>query len=184
MKVKGNIVRARIDFVEKQFGVGAWKKVLDAMSPDDQKVLGGIITNSAWYPFDVAERLDRAIVDVLGEGRTEIFEDIGRASARTNLGGVHKGMLTPGDPEAFLKKADMIYRFYYDIGRRDFQPTGPSSGVITTSGAETFSIADCATVVGWYREALRMCGAKDVTVVEEACRARGAEVCRYRVSWR
>ncbi len=44
-------------------------------------------------------------------------------------------------------------------------------------------MADCRTVIGWYRKALEMCGAKGVRIVEVACRARGDEVCRYRVSW-
>lgn len=183
MKVKGNIVKARVEFVAQQFGEGAWAKVLGSMPAEDQKVLGGILTNTAWYPFEVADRLDRAIVDVLGGGRTEVFQDIGRASAKANLGGVHRGMLTPGDPQAFMVKADMIYRFYYDVGHRDYEATGPTSGVLTTHDAETFSAADCATVIGWYLEALTMCGAKSPKVVEEECRARGGTVCRYRVSW-
>jgi uncharacterized protein (TIGR02265 family) len=183
MKVKGNIVKARVKFVKTQFGEEAWEKVLASCSDDDRKLLGGIITNSAWFPFDVAERLDKAIVDVLGGGQTRVFEQIGRASARENLGGVHKGMLTPGDPEAFMKKADMVYRFYYDTGHREYEPTGPTSGILTTYNAETFSTADCATVIGWYREGLEMCGASNVEITEEECRARGGECCRYSVKW-
>jgi hypothetical protein len=38
-------------------------------------------------------------------------------------------------------------------------------------------------VVGWHRKALELCGCTGVKVVEEECRARGGEVCRYRVSW-
>ncbi|MCP4901682.1 MAG: DUF2378 family protein [bacterium] len=183
MKVKGNILKARIAFVGQHFGEDAWANVLAAMSDDDEKQLSGIITNSGWYPFDVAARLDEAIVKVLGSGRTQVFEDIGKASARANLGSVHKGMLTPGDPAAFMAKADMIYRFYYDTGNREYEPTGPKSGVLTTHGAETFSAADCATVVGWYREALKMCGATNVMFKEETCRAKGGEYCRYTASW-
>ena len=55
--------------------------------------------------------------------------------------------------------------------------------MLTTRDAETFSKPDCLTVVGWYRRALEMCGAKNVRVLEEECRARGGAVCRYRVSW-
>ena len=72
---------------------------------------------------------------------------------------------------------------YYETGRREYRQTGDTEGVLTTYEAETFSTADCLTVVGWYRRALQMCGAKDVEVVEEECRAKGGTVCRYRVSW-
>ncbi len=55
--------------------------------------------------------------------------------------------------------------------------------MLTTHEAETFSTADCLTVIGWYRKALQMCGAKGVKMVEEECRAQGGDVCRYRISW-
>jgi hypothetical protein len=55
--------------------------------------------------------------------------------------------------------------------------------LLTTHDAEVFSAPDCLTVVGWYRRALELCGAAEVTVVEEDCRARGADVCRYRLGW-
>ncbi len=41
-----------------------------------------------------------------------------------------------------------------------------------------------ATVIGWYKEALAMLGATGVVILEETCRARGGEACRYRVSWK
>ena len=55
--------------------------------------------------------------------------------------------------------------------------------MLTTHDAETFSAPDCLTVVGWYRRALAMCGARAPRVVEEECRAKGGSVCRYRLSW-
>jgi len=38
-------------------------------------------------------------------------------------------------------------------------------------------------VIGWYKRALELCGAKNPRIVEDSCRARGDEVCRYRVNW-
>ena len=183
MKIKGNILKSRMAFVKERFGDAGWEEVRSALSAHDQKTLGGIITNSGWYPFEVGKRLDEAIVATVGRGSFSVFGELGRASARENLGGVHHGLLTPGDPEAFLRKAQMIYQFYYDVGRRTWESTGPGSGVLTTNDAETYSEADCATVIGWYKEALSMCGARMVRIEEEACRGRGDDVCRYRVSW-
>ena len=72
---------------------------------------------------------------------------------------------------------------YYEKGRREYAKTGAKSAVLTTHDAEVFSAPDCLTVVGWYRRALELCGSVEVTVGEEECRARGANVCRYRLSW-
>jgi uncharacterized protein (TIGR02265 family) len=183
MKVRGNVLRARVAFVKERFGEQAWDKVLAALIDEDRKSLKGIITHGAWYPFEVSVRLDEAIVKVVGGGDTRIFEDIGRASAIENLTTVHARFLDPPLPQELLKKSPMVYQFYYDIGYRTYEQTGPNSGVLTTLDAETYSVPDCATVIGWYKQALEMCGAKDVVIVEDTCRARGSQVCRYVISW-
>ncbi|HVO76523.1 MAG TPA: TIGR02265 family protein [Candidatus Bathyarchaeia archaeon] len=183
MEIKGLILQARKDFVDDNFGTGAWQKVVEALPPDDRAQLRDLILAAKWYPFELGERLDRAIVSVLGDGQEKIFEDIGAKSAQRSLVKVHKSFLTPGDPQAFLSKADVIYKFYYDTGRREYTPTGPNSGVMTTYEAKTFSVADCLTVIGWHKEALKMCGAHSVEIVEDECRAKGGSCCRYRIKW-
>jgi len=183
VKVKGNIIKARQAFVVDRFGDDAWTKVLEALPGEDRKAFGGMIVNVAWFDFAQATRLDEAIVKVLGGGNTKLFEEMGRASARENLAGVHSNLVAPGDPQAFMKKANVIYRFYYDVGHRSYEETGPAEGTLTTFDAETFSVADCATVIGWYKEALAMCGAKNVWMEEVSCRARGDDVCQYKVRW-
>lgn len=183
MKVKGNVLMARKAFVEKQFGHPAWERVLSALAPEEAEVLRERLTPVAWFPFDLGKHLDAAIVKILGEGRPAVFEAMGEASARENLATVHRDFLVHGDPQAFMKRAPTIYKFYYDQGNRTYEPTGPNSGVLTTHDADTFSLVDCLTVVGWYKEALRQCGAKSVTVREPECRAKGKPCCRYEISW-
>jgi uncharacterized protein (TIGR02265 family) len=183
MKIKGNILLSRLGFVKQHFGDTALERVLGSLPADDQRLLRGMIGNVGWYSFEVGRRLDDAIVRELGGGNSKVFEDIGAASAKANLTTVHKLSITPGNPQAFLAQAPVIYKLYYDTGRRDYTPTGPNTGVLTTYDAESFSAADCLTVVGWYKEALRMCGAANVEIVEETCRAKGGEFCRYNVKW-
>ncbi|HEX9935067.1 MAG TPA: TIGR02265 family protein [bacterium] len=182
-KVSGLVLLARKAFVKGHFGEAAWDRVLDGLFEEDQAFFRGLLIHAGWYPFEIGERLDKAIVDVLGGGNPKVFEEIGAKSARENLSGVHHSFLTPGNPQAFLAQSKMVYKFYYNTGVRRYESTGPNSGVLITEGAETFSTADCLTVVGWYKEALGMCGAKKVSVKETACRARGNPVCRYELRW-
>lgn len=183
IKVKGAAILARRIFVKEQYGENAWSKILSALPDEDRETLEGTILASAWHPFELNDRLDSIIVKTLGEGSKEIFEKIGQTSAQQNLSGPHRAFAARRDPAWFLSATDRIYGFYYDTGHRTYEATGPNSGVITTFDAETFSETDCLTVIGWYKEALRMCGATDVEMVEEACRSRGDSVCRYRISW-
>jgi hypothetical protein len=183
LKIKGAVLLSRRAFVASHFGPEAWGKILDILQQEYRNVLYGAIVSAAWYPFEIGESLDRTIVDVLGGGDTEIFERIGAASARENLSGAHQRRLLTDSPEAFLKQTEIIYRFYYDTGHRTYVSTGKQSGRITTFEANTYSAVDCLTVIGWHKEALRMCGAKEVQMAETACRALGGSVCQYDIRW-
>jgi uncharacterized protein (TIGR02265 family) len=183
-QIRGAVLLARRSFVQEHFGEAGWERVLAALGEEDRRLFGGFrLLPVGWYQSAAGERIDQAIVDVLGGGDERVFEELGAGSAHANLTGPHRYFLTPGNPQAFMQKVPAIYDLYYDSGRRDYEPTGPTSGVMTTYDAEVFSHPDCLTVIGWYRKALEMCGAREVTIVEETCRARGGPLCRYRLSW-
>ncbi|MFO7891361.1 MAG: heme NO-binding domain-containing protein [bacterium] len=184
MEIRGTILTSRKAFVEENFGKEGWEKVLKSLSDEDQDFFKNMLISSGWYPFDIAERLDQAIVDVLGGGKNEVFKEIGAKSARKNLSESHQIFLKPDDPQAFMAQANTIYSFYYKVGYREYEPTGEKSGIMTTYDADAFSVPDCLTIIGWYEEALKMCGAKEVNIVEEKCRAKGDKYCRYNISWK
>jgi hypothetical protein len=184
MNVKGTVLLARRAFVQKHFGQEAWEQVLNSLGAEDRGRLNGILLSVAWFPFKLSERLDEAIVRILGQGDESVFERIGQVSAEENLSGAHKHFLAAGSPEKFLRQTPAIYKFYYDSGYRTYEPDGADGAVLTTYDADTFSHVDCLTVIGWHKRALQMCGAREVEMREEACRARGADTCRYRIKWR
>ncbi len=184
MEIRGTILTSRKAFVEENFGKEGWNKVLNSLSDEDQKFFKNILISAGWYPFEIAERLDKAIVNILGDGKPEIFKKIGAKSARKNLSESHRTFLKSNDPQGFMAQANTIYSFYYNVGHREYEPTGETSGIMTTYDAETFSVPDCLTIIGWYKEALKMCGAKEVNIIEEECRAKGGKYCRYNISWK
>ena len=181
-QIKGSVVKSRLAFVEEHWGKEGVERVLATLSEDDRKRLATILT-IRWYRLDLGTRLDDAIVKVLGGGKAEFFERLGAASAEKNLTSVHKAFVAPGDPHGFLSRTPAIYSVYYEKGRREYQRTGDKSATLTTYDAEVFSAPDCLTIVGWHRRALEMCGARDVRIVEDECRARGGAVCRYQIAW-
>ena len=181
-KIKGSIIKSRLEFVRRELGDDGLSKIIDNLPEEDQKILGRLVA-VAWVDFEVGKRLDDAIVKSLGGGSTRFFERLGEVSAEVNLTTLHSAFLTPGDPQAFLAKAPQIYRLYYDVGWREYESEGEREGVLITHDAETYSKPDCLTVIGWYRKALEMCGAKNVRIMEESCRATGGDVCKYRVTW-
>ena len=98
-QIKGAVLKSRMAFVEEVAGKDGVARVLAALPPADQRTLKLVFTSN-WYPFPLGRALDEAIVQVLGNGRTDFFERLGEASAEKNLSTVHAGYLTNGDGHA------------------------------------------------------------------------------------
>ncbi len=181
-QIKGTVLKSRLAFVEEHFGADGLRRVLEGLGGEDRQALTMVLPVK-WYPFEVGKRLDDAIVQVLGGGQPTFFIRLGEASAEKNLTTIHRGFLTPGNPHAFLAKAPVVYSLYYETGRREYEKIGAKEAELITYEAETFSAPDCLTVMGWHRKALEMCGATEVRIAETECRAKGGQVCRYRLTW-
>ena len=181
-RIKGGVFVSRLAFLREQGGEPLVERVLSALPPVDQEALRGIVLSSAWYPFEINERLDLAIGAAMGRG-DQLFRELGHRSALHNLGTAHRNYIRDHDPHSFLRRTASIYRVYYDTGSRTFEETGPTAAILRTIGSKSFSRTDCLTVVGWYETAIEMCGAANARVTETKCRARGDDVCEYLCEW-
>jgi hypothetical protein len=68
-------------------------------------------------------------------------------------------------------------------GRRTYEKTGPTSGVLITYDAPPATPGDCLTVVGWHERAIELSGGRNVKVSQAKCRSRGDRVCQYDCRW-
>jgi len=184
-RIRGHILLSRIKYVRDVAGEAGFEKVLAALPAGDREILTGMVPLVSWYPLALNLRLDAAIAAVLSpRDKNRVFLELGRASAEKNLKGVHRTYVREGDPHHLLAAAPLIYAAYYAVGRRTYQRTGDREAVLRTWDAESATVADCLTVVGWHHRAIELCGGRDVQVVEIQCRARGAPHCEYRCEWR
>jgi uncharacterized protein (TIGR02265 family) len=181
-KTKGGVFVSRLEFLRERGGQALVDRVLRSLPAGDREVLRGIILASSWYPFEMNERLDKAIGAAVGGG-ADLFRELGRQSARHNLASAHRNFVRAHDPHGLLRQAATIYRVYYDTGSRSYEKVGPKKAVLRTTGSKSFSRNDCLTIVGYHEEAIRMCGGHHPRVSETKCRARGDDVCEYVIEW-
>lgn len=184
-RVGGNIIFARRAFVLERGGEALWMRVLARLPPADAAALAKVILVISAYPLALNVRLDQAIAAELSPDHPErVFLEMGRASAEGNLRGPQRAFVREGDPHHLLESAELIYSYYYSVGRRTYQRTGPTSGVLTTHDAAPTTPSDCLTVVAWHQRAIEISGGSDVIVTETRCRHGGDPVCEYACSWK
>jgi uncharacterized protein (TIGR02265 family) len=183
-QIKGSILLARRAYLRARGGEPLFQRVLSHLSEPERLSLAGSLLATSWYPLALNLHFDDAIADELSTGnRSQVFIEMGRASAEENLSTVHQAFLREGDPHFLLSNAPRIYRLYYAVGHRTYERTGNGSAVLRTFQAESVTTTDCLTVVGWHQRAIELSGGKSASVAEVQCTARGAAHCEYRCAW-
>jgi hypothetical protein len=162
------------------------ERVLRRLSAADQQVLRGMLLPSSWYAADLVVRLEMTIVALLAHGeRRELFLDMGRFTAETNLGpnGVQRPYVKDGDPHYLLRNVPRMYAAQHAGGVREYEQLETKAAVIRTVAGEEPNPEDCLTAVGWLKRAIELSGGKIVTVQETQCRGRAGEACEYVCRW-
>ncbi|PWT94023.1 MAG: hypothetical protein C5B54_00775 [Acidobacteria bacterium] len=136
-------------------------------------------------PEEFHEMLAKESINVpkINVDDSSYFEKLGAASARKNLFTIHQQLIIPGDPQKFLMNCGNILKSYPDFGQQYYVAMGPTSGILTTLRDHGFPATDCLTIMGWYKEGIRICGGTMVKAIEGNCQARGSDCCRCLFSW-
>jgi hypothetical protein len=184
-KVKGTLVISRMKYLRAR-GEEDCERVLRRLPVADQQVLRGMLLPSSWYEANLVVRLETTIVALLARGeRRELFLDMGRFSADTNLGanGVQRPYLKVGDPHYLLRNVPRMYAAQHAGGVRTYEQLELKAAAIRTLEGEEPNAEDCLTAVGWLKRAVELAGGKVVTVEEKTCRGRGGACCEYVCRW-
>jgi hypothetical protein len=97
MKIKGLIILSRKEFVREHFGEDAWGKILKELPLEHRQMIGETFLTTQWYPFEIGDHIDQAIVKVLGKGDNLVFEQLGAKSAQKSLAKEHRSFLSAGE---------------------------------------------------------------------------------------
>lgn len=184
-KVKGTLVLSRMKYLRAR-GEDDCERVLRRMSAADQQVLRGMLLPSSWYDAGLVLRLETTIVALLSRGeRRELFLDMGRFTADTNLGsdGVQRPYVKAGEPHYLLRNVPRMYAAQHAGGVRTYEQLEAKAAIIRTVEGEEPNAEDCLTAIGWLKRAIELSGGKLVTVEETACRGRGQPCCEYVCRW-
>lgn len=143
---------------------------------------GERISVAEWYSEADHMGLLRVLVAAAGSP-ADIWGTIGAVAARTDLTGVYRSLLRPGDPAATAQKAPVLWSSYHDTGRMIVTPEGRGTAryVLTDYGYPTKEM--CAITTGYTRSVLELAGARDVEVAHVECVNEGATRCLWQSKW-
>jgi hypothetical protein len=139
------------------------------------------VLSSTWYPAQDYWGLVPVVLAIAKMG-PEAFPQMGQFLARTDLTGIYKSVVKPGDPARTMAAATAIWRNYYDRGELLVEGEERAAVVTLHDFPETIR-GLCAQLDGYLPEMAVAAGARNVRGERLSCKADGGRDCRWRVSW-
>lgn len=179
-RVKGGIIRARLEFLTDRLGPDAAKAVIAALPPEDRQTLGEGILVSRWYSFPLLVRLDRAVADSCGGEKA--LEELGAKSADFHLGALYRNFALANAPHDFFRNASLSHQLFHDRGSMEYEKSSDTSCSLKVLGPD-FDPIYCRSAIGYFRRSAELCGGPGASVTKRSCRADGASACVYEIRW-
>jgi|SoiMetStandDraft_2_1073263.scaffolds.fasta_scaffold417667_1 hypothetical protein len=184
MRIKGTMLRTRLEFVRERYGPEAPPSVLGALSAEERRLVQSALPGS-WLPFSLLSHIDQEIVRRFGDGNAEVCREIGAFSAHRTLVTVYRVFVeqAEGDPQRLMEGMSTLHATFYDWGSMRATSAGERLCRVESDYQGGATRANCLTAVGFYGEALRQLAVRGAQVLERGCQALGAPLCLYEVTW-
>jgi len=165
VQIKGSSVQETLDQIKRRAGDEAFHKILELLDAEARKVFEGEIFASNWYSLDAFTRFLEAEIKVLANGNEEMITRGSEAITERQLRGIYKAFVKLGSPEFVIKRVAAVHATYFQGVAIDVQTPAPGIAKVSYTGFQKQHRIIGFGIIGFFRKALEISGAKDV-----ACR--------------
>ena len=177
-RVKGGVIRAHLDWMRRLHGDEATRKLVHSLPEHVSAEILSVLPSS-WCSFESVVALDRTIA--LQHGRNAL-KDLGQFSARINLDTTYR-LYKREDIHEFFQRSASLHAQFQDFGMVVYERANDHCGRMIHTGYACFSPNYCASAIGYYEEAIRIHGGRNVIVTECNCQCAGEKSCTFVMRW-
>jgi predicted hydrocarbon binding protein len=182
-KVSATILQAHLSWAEEKWGQAAAARLGPVLDDEARSLVGRSLAPTEQILFRDLVRVARGIAAVDGGDQETVYYELGRHSARLNLGGAYKSFV-PETPHRFFEQMNFLHRTFQDFGQSTYEKVGARSCRIRLEEYAEYSPMFCISGRGYYEEALRMMKAPGpISVTETTCQCAGDAHCMFELNW-
>lgn len=180
--VKGSPVRSLQKFLDGALSPQQREQMFAALPPEYAKRFATPVLATETVPVHSLNRLTEEAARVLNEPLDSFARRAGREAAGDAVKGVYRFFALVLTPPALLSKASQMWSSLYNRGQL---LVAKQTGNSATIRLENFpsELAGCSRVTGWLERMAELTGAKNVSVTQTECAARGGKVCQWDLKW-
>lgn len=181
-QIKWTMLLAHLDWLKQQ-GIDPGKALAPLLPPDVAQNVTHSIPPTPWIALRSLIAVDRAIAAVVKRPSDDVYRELGRFSAVSNLARAYASFAS-ADPHRFFTQQATLHQTFQNFGTSAYEEKGPRRGVMRLTRYSEYSPVFCLSAVGYYQGALETMKAPGPIRIHEAeCTCAGDAACTFELSW-
>src|SRR5580700_94408 len=184
VQIKGTAIKDTIEQIKRRSGDAAFQKILELLDDETRKVFEGEIFSSTWYSLDLFTRFLEIEIKVLADGNEQMVTRGSEAVIERQLRGIYKAFVKLGSPEFVIKRIAAVHATYFQGVPIDVKLEANNRAFVRYVGFERQHRIMGFAIVGFFRKALEISGAKDVVIRFSTPIEEGKGYSELSIAWR
>lgn len=162
VQIKGTAFKEAVEQIKAHVDRAAFENILRQLDTETRKIIESEIVSSNWYSLDLFARFLEVQNRVLAGGNEEMIIRGAEATNERQLKGVYKAFVKVGSPEFVIERIAAVHATYFQGVSIEVQLPGKGKALIKYVGFQKQHRIVGLTIIGFFKKALELSGAKDV----------------------
>lgn len=184
IKIKGAPVSDAIKAIKRRHGDQAYNTIVGLLEGETRALFEQApILPTSWYSLDAFVQFLEMDLKVTAEGNEQELIQRSEDLIERQLRGIYKLFIKLGSPEFVLKRIAVIHRTYFQGVSVEVRLSGDGKAVVKYTGFEKQHRLIGLSIIGFYRKALELSGAKAVKAEYTTSIEDDKGYCELMLSW-
>ncbi len=185
VEIKGSAFVDTISKLKQRWGDGTYRKVLNDLNPETrQRFEKTIFLSSGWYPLDDFVQFIASDVKLTADGNVKELTARSESIIESQLRGIYRVFVKIGSPEFVINRIAKTHESYFRGVSIDAKLAAPKKAIVRYTGFECRQSLIGFVIVGFFKKALEISGATDVSVVFTTPIEKSAGSCELEITWK
>jgi len=163
-EIKGTVLIDSIRAIKARGGEAEFQKIVAKLSPETKPIFEGRISQSSWYPLDAFAEFLEVDIRETAAGVREVLITRAERVIEAQLQGIYRVFIKYGSPMFVIKRIAAVHATYYQGIEIQPQKHDANEAVIRYIGLRKRHEIMGYGIIGFFRKALEISGAKNVAV--------------------
>ncbi len=182
-EIKGATLLQTIEAVKARDGEDKLAAIVAQLDPDSRSVIEGRISPWDWYSLDILAAFLEADVRVTANGDREVLILRSEKVFEAQLRGMYKLFIRLGSPEYVIKRIASVHESYFRGIHFIPEFDDSKQALIKYVGFQSQHDIVGYAIIGFYRKALEISGAKQVAVKFTVPISAGGKYAELKITW-